>query len=178
MLPTSHPGTNPWAARTASSSVLRFLKAHSDCTQRLQACLLDRVWWVLYIIFQEGFPVSRNRRRRRRGGNGHISPWGPDNATLAKIATVKSCASGQCFKTEKYVGERYSDFTAGCDTTGRCKGVADGAQTVENGASVFESSTEVFCCSGDTCNGANARAVWHPLILLFALLLGSAAILP
>jgi len=114
----------------------------------------------------------------RRGGNGHISPWGPDNATLAKIATVKSCASGQCFKTEKYVGERYSDFTAGCDTTGRCKGVADGAQTVEKGASVFESSTEVFCCSGDTCNGANARAVWHPLILLFALLLGSAATLP
>ena len=115
----------------------------------------------------------------RRGGDGHISPWGPDNATLAKIATVKSCTSGQCFKTEKYVGERYSDFTAGCDTTGRCKGVADGAQTVEKGASVFASQTEVFCCSrGDLCNGANARAVGHPLTLLFALLLGSAAILP
>ena len=115
----------------------------------------------------------------RRGGNGHISPWGPDAATLAEIATTdKSCASGQCFKTEKYVGERFSDFTAGCDTTGRCKGVADGAQTVEKGASVFETSTEVFCCSGDDdtpCNGANARAVGHPLILLFALLLCSAA---
>ena len=50
-------------------------------------------------------------------------------------------------------------------------------QTVEKGASVFESSTEVFCCSRGKCNfAANARG--HPLTLLFALLLGSAAILP
>ena len=96
--------------------------------------------------------------------------------SLKTIATVTSCTSG-CFKTESSVRSKKKKagssktkkttekfFTGGCDTTGKCKGVADGG-----------TKGEVFCCSGALCNGANARAIGHPLILLFALLLGSAA---
>merc|ERR1711865_452167 len=139
-----------------------------------------------------GCYVYATRQPRRSS----MFSWGPgdDVDVLKEIgATVDKSCIGQCFKTKTHEEKRNTKecsesgsfcttiYTAGCDTTGRCKGVADGEKTKENDQGLFERDdgklkTDVFCCSGGLCNGATAQ-VPNQLLQLFALLLGSVTVL-